>query len=141
MKNNSETIIDSLRYWIICWWFFLIYNEHVCGTDHGTPPPAPAPSAPEFPPRGSSFNHPSLVALQSQQRTATLVVTKDNDDPPTYEVIPYTTGRCLSLYLSWENMELEMLLPLVVVPTLAVRCRYCSYSELRYYRPGRFMTS
>ena len=36
----------------------------------------------------------------SQQRAATLVVTKDNDDPPTYEVIPYSTGRCLHRYLS-----------------------------------------
>lgn len=79
-----------------------------CITDHGTPPPAPAPNnmhigggappPPEFPPRGSSFNHPSLMALQQgqqQQRAATLVVTKDNDEPPTYEVIPYSTGRWL----------------------------------------------
>ena len=57
---------------------------------------------PEFPPRGSSFNHPGLMALQGggqqqgQQRAATLVVTKDNDEPPTYEVIPYSTGRWLS---------------------------------------------
>jgi len=36
----------------------------------------------------------------SQQRAATLVVTKDNDDPPTYEVIPYSTGRCLHRSLS-----------------------------------------
>ncbi|EFX87685.1 hypothetical protein DAPPUDRAFT_235433 [Daphnia pulex] len=68
---------------------------------HGTPPPAPAPGngmgapppPPDFPPRGSSFNHPSLIALQGQQqpmqqqRAATLVVTKDNsDEPPTYEL-------------------------------------------------------
>ncbi|XP_057365537.1 teneurin-a-like [Daphnia carinata] len=78
-------------------------------SDHGTPPPAPAPGngmgapppPPDFPPRGSSFNHPSLVALQSQplqqQRAATLVVTKDNsDEPPTYEVIPYSTGKAPS---------------------------------------------
>lgn len=76
----------------------------LCQSDDGTPPPAPAPGGmgappppPDFPPRGSSFNHPSLVALQGQspqQRAATLVVTKDNsDEPPTYEVIPYSTGR------------------------------------------------
>lgn len=85
------------------------------GLDHGTPPPAPAPGngmgapppPPDFPPRGSSFNHPSLIALQGQQqqpmqqqRAATLVVTKDNsDEPPTYEVIPYSTGRWHSLFL------------------------------------------
>lgn len=74
----------------------LLMIGFVC-TDHGTPPPAPAPAPPppEFPPRGSSFNHPSLVALQNQPpaRAATLVVTKDSDEPPTYEVIPYSTGR------------------------------------------------
>jgi hypothetical protein len=47
-----------------------------------------------------------LIALQGQQqpmqqqRAATLVVTKDNsDEPPTYEVIPYSTGRWHSLFL------------------------------------------
>ncbi|KAK4029744.1 hypothetical protein OUZ56_022710 [Daphnia magna] len=85
----------------ICFLVFVYLLE----SDHGTPPPAPAPSngmgapppPPDFPPRGSSFNHPSLIALQGQQpqqqRAATLVVTKDNsDEPPTYEVIPYSTG-------------------------------------------------
>lgn len=92
----------------------------VSGTDHGTPPPAPAPGAlvhgaqptpppPDFPPRVSSFNHPTLVALQGQQpqRAATLVVTKDNDEPPTYEVIPYSTGRWHSSRIQRTRFRFE----------------------------------
>lgn len=105
--------LNFCQFLFILFEFFIFYFI-VFGLDHGTPPPAPAPGngmgapppPPDFPPRGSSFNHPSLIALQGQQqpmqqqRAATLVVTKDNsDEPPTYEVIPYSTGRWHSLFL------------------------------------------
>lgn len=101
-------------------WSFIGFFVHL---DHGTPPPAPAPvgigAPPEFPPRGSSFNHPAL----QQQRAATLVVTKDNDEPPTYEVIPYSTGR-------WPSAVLFIPPPQKNLPPLFERERVASWGLL-----------
>lgn len=53
----------------------------------------------------------------SQQRAATLVVTKDSDDPPTYEVIPYSTGR-------WRQRNLLAPLAISFATWLVVRLKW-----------------